>query len=226
MIYVMSDIHGKYSMFKDMLEKIKFSDSDTMYILGDVVDRGEEPIKTLQYIIEQDNIELLLGNHEEFMLDFFKDGYTGLDLWFRNGGKITHEQMISLGEDDMEEVLSFVRGCPLIVRLVVNKKRFTLAHAGVMADNFGNVLQEQDRNFVLWSREEFYDMQKISNETVVFGHTPTMHLGFDTEPMIWHGFNMIGIDCGANFGYNLACLRLDDMEEFYVGKVDEDEVKR
>ena len=30
-----------------MLEKINFSDSDTLYILGDVVDRGPDGIKIL-----------------------------------------------------------------------------------------------------------------------------------------------------------------------------------
>ena len=39
MIYVMSDIHGEYNRYKAMLEKIQFSDNDTMYIIGDVIDR-------------------------------------------------------------------------------------------------------------------------------------------------------------------------------------------
>ena len=50
MIYVTSDIHGQYNMFLKLLSMIEFSDSDTLYILGDVVDRGSEPIRILQYI--------------------------------------------------------------------------------------------------------------------------------------------------------------------------------
>lgn len=38
--YVMSDIHGEADRFHAMLEKIHFSDDDTLYILGDVIDRG------------------------------------------------------------------------------------------------------------------------------------------------------------------------------------------
>ena len=48
MIYAMSDLHGCYEKYIKMLDKINFSDSDTLYILGDVVDRGDGGIKLLQ----------------------------------------------------------------------------------------------------------------------------------------------------------------------------------
>ena len=47
--YVLSDIHGEYAMLRKMLEKINFSDQDTLYVLGDVIDRGPHPVKALQY---------------------------------------------------------------------------------------------------------------------------------------------------------------------------------
>ena len=39
MTYVMSDLHGCYDKYVQMLEKIGFGDGDTLYILGDVIDR-------------------------------------------------------------------------------------------------------------------------------------------------------------------------------------------
>lgn len=45
--YVISDIHGQYKMFLDLLDKIKLKDTDTLYILGDILDRGPHPIKAL-----------------------------------------------------------------------------------------------------------------------------------------------------------------------------------
>ena len=50
----------------------------------------------------------------------------------------------------------------------------------------------------------------------MFGHTPTNHFQ-NAEPMsIWKGDNAIGIDCGCGYDHGrLACLRLDDMKEFY-----------
>lgn len=44
MIYCMSDLHGCYRQYMAMLEKIGFSDEDTLYILGDTVDRGPSGI--------------------------------------------------------------------------------------------------------------------------------------------------------------------------------------
>ena len=51
-----------------MLEYIHFGDEDFLYIIGDAVDRGEEPIPLLRYIMEQPNMELLMGNHEQGFL--------------------------------------------------------------------------------------------------------------------------------------------------------------
>ena len=34
MIYAVSDIHGCYRQYKEVLEKIAFSDEDTLYVLG------------------------------------------------------------------------------------------------------------------------------------------------------------------------------------------------
>lgn len=47
MHYVMSDLHGCYQEYREALEKINFNEQDTLYVLGDVVDRGPEPIKLL-----------------------------------------------------------------------------------------------------------------------------------------------------------------------------------
>ena len=56
MHYVIADIHGCRKQFLELLEKIKFSENDTLYILGDVLDRGFDPIGTLQDLMGYDNI--------------------------------------------------------------------------------------------------------------------------------------------------------------------------
>ena len=48
MRYIVADIHGCYQQYQMLLEKIQFSEKDELYVLGDVVDRGPEPIKVLQ----------------------------------------------------------------------------------------------------------------------------------------------------------------------------------
>ena len=76
MIYVMSDIHGHKKEFDSLLEQIQFSDEDTLYVLGDVADKGSEPIAILKQIMTPPNMKMLLGNHEHMMLgvlDFHGD---------------------------------------------------------------------------------------------------------------------------------------------------------
>ncbi|MGF0555475.1 fructose-bisphosphatase class III, partial [Clostridioides difficile] len=82
----MSDIHGMYDKFISMLEQIDFNSNDQLYILGDVLDRGEKPLEIIDYIREHKNIVLLKGNHELMFQESWintNDRY----LWFYNEGE-------------------------------------------------------------------------------------------------------------------------------------------
>lgn len=75
--YVISDIHGMYGSYKAVMKELK--KDDELYILGDVIDRGDEGIKILQDIIRRKNnsyvnpkIHFLLGNHEAQFLSVLK----------------------------------------------------------------------------------------------------------------------------------------------------------
>ena len=62
--YVMSDIHGDYERYCTMLQLIQFKDTDTLYVLGDVLDRGPHGMKILQDMMLRPNVYPILGNHE------------------------------------------------------------------------------------------------------------------------------------------------------------------
>lgn len=70
--YVMSDIHEKANLFHAMLETIYFTADDTLYILGDVIDRESDGIPLLQEIMVEPNMVMRLGNHEYMMLDYLR----------------------------------------------------------------------------------------------------------------------------------------------------------
>ena len=78
-IYVMSDIHGQGALFHEMLDQIQFSDEDTLYILGDVIDRGPDGIALLKEIKDKKNIHMLLGNHESMMLQCYQSRPSGFE---------------------------------------------------------------------------------------------------------------------------------------------------
>ena len=60
MIYVMSDIHGNHTRFRSVMDQIGLTDEDSLYILGDVIDRGHFGIQILQELMENPNVTCLL----------------------------------------------------------------------------------------------------------------------------------------------------------------------
>ena len=87
MIYVASDIHGHYDRLVELFEKIKFSDDDTLYILGDIIDRGPNIVKTVDLVMSKSNIKMILGNHEDMFLNYWKSkSIWDEGLWYKNGG--------------------------------------------------------------------------------------------------------------------------------------------
>lgn len=64
--YVIGDIHGCYDKLQDMIYNvIRFSDSDTLYMVGDYIDRGDQSVEVMQWLENlPDNIYPVLGNHD------------------------------------------------------------------------------------------------------------------------------------------------------------------
>lgn len=56
MVYCMSDLHGEYQRYLTMLEHIAFSDTDTLYILGDVIDRHPGGVDILEDVMQRSNV--------------------------------------------------------------------------------------------------------------------------------------------------------------------------
>ena len=58
MIYVMSDIHGMYDKYIEMMDLIDLKETDTLYILGDIIDRGVNSMKILQDMMKRSNVNI------------------------------------------------------------------------------------------------------------------------------------------------------------------------
>lgn len=91
MIYVISDIHGDYPSFYKMLLKINFSSSDSLCILGDVVDKGSDNLYLLEFIRHMENVCLIKGNHE-YLFERYLQGTITASLWDTCGGSATRSE--------------------------------------------------------------------------------------------------------------------------------------
>lgn len=66
-IAIFSDIHANYQALEAIISDIKESNFDKVYFLGDALSKGPNPRECLELIMEN-NIEMVLGNHELYFL--------------------------------------------------------------------------------------------------------------------------------------------------------------
>ena len=140
--YVIGDIHGEYEQLKILLEKMNFKEDDELFILGDVVDRGPNPIKALQFLMTLPNCTCIAGNHELMALtnlklllneitDDFLDHLTMADIgrlsgWLSNGASSTISEFTKLSLEDRKDVLDYIGDFEAYVELEVNGQKYLL----------------------------------------------------------------------------------------------------
>jgi len=230
--YVISDIHGQYDMFLELLDKIRLKETDTLYILGDVLDRGPHPIKTLRRLMEMPNVICIVGNHELMALECLKflmkeiteasieelDAETldNLLTWQVNGSQTTIEEFRHLDQETKQEVINFIRDFLIYEEITVNGQDYLLVHAGL--GNFSPEKEMEDYSLhdLIWVRPD-YEVKYFDDVFVVTGHTPTQTIEGNPRPgFIYRKNNHVAIDCGAHYpGGRLAAICLDTGEEFY-----------
>lgn len=217
MKYVMSDIHGCYDDFIKMLKLISFNSNDELYIIGDIFDRGDNPINILDYIVTHKNITLLKGNHELMFTEAFENN--DYSLWYSNGGSTTHNQLMKRDFLYEESVYKYIKKLPFIK--VIDK--FILVHAYLyLPDNYNDlsideIISMQTEDNCLWDRSNIGKEKQYKDYKIIYGHTPVQ--AFSNGNKILNIKNNYYIDCGCcfkNADGKLSCLRLDDMKEFYV----------
>lgn len=145
--YVVGDIHGCFKAFMDILRQIKFNEEDTLYVIGDMIDRGPASLKVIQYIKDHENMIPIMGNHERMMLayidmteeyrDWFYNGSGEMRLWLderiEDEKRFTVAQYIMTGKarrvefmSDAKELVDWVRKLPYFIEL----DDYLLVHAG------------------------------------------------------------------------------------------------
>jgi len=145
MTYVVSNLHGNYQKYKAMLSEISFRDSDILYVLGDIVDYGEEPMELIADMSMRYNVYPIVGEHDYRairMLQGFdrmlKTGDTPdpeyiaeMTEWMAEGGKTTLDGFRALDEEMREGVLDYLSDLALYEEVSVKGKTYLLVHAGI-----------------------------------------------------------------------------------------------
>ena len=131
--YVFSDVHGHHHTLERLLERVSPSDEDQIWVLGDMVDRGPDPVSVMRTCRNLTNAHILMGNHEAMMLDAFKHPRNpGIRFqWDMNGGATTASGLAKLSDSECLDYVDWVDNLPLGAHITVGDQRYILVHAGL-----------------------------------------------------------------------------------------------
>lgn len=235
MQYAVSDIHGCYDKYAELLRRIDLKDSDTLYILGDMLDRGPDGLKILRDSSMRPNIVSFLGNHEyaaltclPWLLEELDEKNTEPDVllwrlnsiqgWFSDGGDKTFEAFRKLSPEARLDVLDLLEDLTVYEEVEAGGRSFFLVHAGLGGFSPEKPLDSYRLDELILSRPEPGETY-FKDRYLVCGHTPTPYYTGDSDcknARIYRKDLLIAIDCGCGSGGPLGCLCLDTLEEFYI----------
>jgi len=224
--YVISDIHGEYDLLLRLLEKIRFSDTDTLYVLGDMIDKGEGSVGVLHTLLPMKNAKIILGNHEKAFLDYYRSLLSSgmkpekllseLRSYFpKDGGLLTFEDMDSLEE----------------LPLYIDAPDFIGVHAGVPLVGNGKIPPLHTVNPAVLLHDRRFKEPKVLPENercVFFGHTTTesalgmqgivVYRRVGTRGDRIEDYIKIHLDTGAFHSGTLGLFCIDTCYAYYVNK--------
>lgn len=229
MTYAVANLHGCYGAFKRLLEKINFKDDDVMFVLGDMVDYGDESMELLEDLSVRYNIYPIAGEHDRKAYKMLKAFYSMLkdgtapdadyiaemNEWVSDGGKPTLDAFTKLDDDTKEGVLDYLEELPAYETAECGGREYVLVHAGIASFSPKKELEDYaEEDFIT----EPLDMDKryFDSAYVVAGHISTYDIDGANEGKIYRKSNNYAIDCAIAFDGYLGCLCLDNGKEYYV----------
>lgn len=169
--FAIGDIHGCSRTLQKMVKDVlQLKPDDTLYLLGDYIDRGPDSIGVLDYLLHLResgfDIRPIRGNHEEMLLEAMADPATR-NIWYGNGGWGTVRELgIDSPEGIPQRYLDFISDLPYL--LVTDD--YVFVHAGLDFQTL-DPLKDTPSQFMLWSRGSQIDSAKLGGRTLVTGHS-------------------------------------------------------
>jgi len=208
-IIVVSDIHGDLTTFKNLLNKCEYNENeDYLIILGDILEKGNEILDTIHYVMElseNERVFVVKGNCDRAIEYCSKDSglEDGLGYIKRMRNNIFSEKARELGieingTEALKEVVSslqeekeFIDSLPL----VLVSDRLVFVHAGIKTLD-----EETDIKFLLGTKMFANDSHNLQ-QYVVVGHFPVSNYCqkiFRLTPNFDMDKKIISIDGGNN----------------------------
>lgn len=197
-LLVVSDIHGHFNCLVRLLEKMKYDGDDILILVGDLIEKGPESLRVVQYVMElcrQNLVYVSMGNVEwsrlSLLLDDSEETSESFVRYLREakkgwGSSLGQEMLADLGVD-VEQVtvenaseyrrkirehfrkeLNFLKNCPAIL----TAGHYLFVHGGVTTDNLSAL--EGESAISCLKIDDFWNQgYRFHKYIVVTGHWPT-----------------------------------------------------
>lgn len=225
--YCISDIHGEYDLFIQLLKKINYSENDRLIICGDFIDKGKASVRLLKTIFDLPNAQYIMGNHEYMFFKFYR---TRMHSAIMDYDAILWHLQQYFPEDghllDWDTVRKLVN-----LPYYIEDKEFICVHAGVPMDDFGKILPlDEALPEELVHNRRFKEPTILPKESkcVFFGHTPTTYINNEPKIITYlkpsapenskniSDYYKIHLDTGTSMTGVLGCFCVETCQSIYV----------
>ncbi|AFM03616.1 putative phosphohydrolase [Bernardetia litoralis DSM 6794] len=169
--FAISDIHGCGKTFIHLVEKIlKLTKDDQLFIVGDLIDRGKNPILLIDYIIEKQKedfqIFVLLGNHEQMLLETYQKNRNQISKKLLAYNYL--EDLINKDREIKPKYVAFFNEMFFYIEL----ENCFLVHAGfdINYEPLNGETLFTNAQAMLWVRKFKGNLYKTNQKPVVHGH--------------------------------------------------------
>ena len=239
-LLVVSDIHGHFNCLSRLLQKMEYGGEDILILVGDLIEKGPESLRVVQYVMELcrqrlvyvsmgnvdwSRVSLILDDSEETAKTFVRYLRAAQGDW---GSSLGQEMLAALGasvdqvtEENAQEYrrkirehfrreLTFLKNCPTIL----TAGHYLFVHGGVTTDHLSDL--EGESAIPCLKTDEFWNQgYRFHKYTVVTGHWPTClyrQEGEDVSPLFDGERKILCIDggCGVKRAGQLNGIILPD----------------
>jgi serine/threonine protein phosphatase 1 len=215
--FAATDLHGCLRTFRYLVEQeLRLRPDDTLYLLGDYVNKGPDSRGMLDYIMQLQaagyQVNCLCGNHEKELLDTIRGTPNANHMW-----KLEAERDMVLASFGVAQAtaiptqyVTWMAALPHELEL----PDFVLVHAGF---DFALPPAEmrRDTQSMLYTKSFVFDPSQLAGKRLLHGHVPTPVAAIQANVAAKAG--AIGLDAGGVYRHNpelrhLAALNLDSWE--------------
>lgn len=205
--FAVGDVHGCDAALDVLLDRMQLAGRDRVIFLGDLIDRGPDSRRVIEMVLDLGRFcrcDLILGNHEEMLIDAVDDPQC-VRFWLECGGAAALESYGGRLENIPDEHLEFLRAALPYIETDTD----ILVHAGLEPDV---PLDEQTAEWLRWNKLTGWEAPHPSGKRIICGHTE-MPAGV---PHMANGWVML--DTSAYRGGFLTALDLEDGEIFQASQ--------